>query len=264
MSHTYTSSTLVSVIMPNYNGAPYIGAAIASVQAQSYDDWELLICDDGSTDDSVQVVQALAANDARIRLITQIKQGVGYARNHAIAQANGRYIAFLDSDDVWQPHKLQVQLAFMHTNGAVFCHGWYHVMDAHERVTEIVAKTRPVVTYDDVLRGGRLDCLTLMVDRAHVHTVSFKETAQEDTVWVLDMLASGHASHVLPMVLGSYRVLAHSRSSRKLRNALDVWRILKAQPIGALYRVFCFIHYFCAKALLHTQRRRALAVSHGT
>ena len=111
----------VSIIMPAYNCAKYITESIASVTAQTYTNWELLIVDDASTDNTQQVVEALAQSDSRIKYIRLEKNsGAAVARNTAIEKADGRYLAFLDSDDLWYPEKLKKQLEFMQENGYSF------------------------------------------------------------------------------------------------------------------------------------------------
>lgn len=117
---------LVSIIMPAYNCADYIVESIRSVQSQTYRNWELIIADDKSTDGTVDIVRVMAEDDNRIRLLeTDRNLGPAAARNRAMDVANGNYIAFLDSDDVWYPDKLQKQLAFMEANGYSFTYTAY-------------------------------------------------------------------------------------------------------------------------------------------
>jgi glycosyltransferase involved in cell wall biosynthesis len=108
---------LISVVMPAYNAATYIGEAIASVQAQTYLHWELLVVDDGSTDSTAAVVVGFSRLDARVRYVYQSNAKQGRARNNGIAHAQGELIAFLDADDIWLPHKLAVQVAALTTDG---------------------------------------------------------------------------------------------------------------------------------------------------
>ena len=105
---------LVSIITPLYNSARFIEETIKSVQQQTYPNWELVIVDDASSDRSVEIVQKLASNDGRIRLFTEEKnKGAAYCRNYAIKQSQGAYVAFLDSDDLWNMNKLEEQISFM-------------------------------------------------------------------------------------------------------------------------------------------------------
>ena len=113
---------LVSIIMPCYNGACHIGEAIESVVNQTYENWQLLITDDCSTDDSVDLIKSYVQNDKRIKLFVLGKnQGAAVARNNSISKAKGRFIAFLDGDDFWLPAKLELQLDFMLKKKCAIC-----------------------------------------------------------------------------------------------------------------------------------------------
>lgn len=114
------ASPIVSVIMPCFNSAPWVEEAIRSIQAQSFEDWELLVVDDGSSDDSYQRISMLSSGDTRI-IAAQLGQrrGAVAARNHGLSMARGRYLAFCDSDDLWLPKKLELQLNEMLSHGAV-------------------------------------------------------------------------------------------------------------------------------------------------
>lgn len=118
---------LVSIIMPSYNTAKYIAAAIVSVQNQTYTNWELVVVDDCSTDDTDKVVKPLLS-DARIRYLKNEKNsGAAVSRNRALREAKGKWIAFLDSDDIWVPEKLEKQIRFMEQNGYAFTYTDYMI-----------------------------------------------------------------------------------------------------------------------------------------
>ena len=118
---------LVSIIMPSYNTAQYIGETIGSVLAQTYTNWELIIVDDCSTDHTEEVVQPFLV-DKRIRFLKNPKNsGAAIARNYALREAQGKWIAFLDSDDIWFPEKLEKQIAFMQRNGYHFSYTDYRI-----------------------------------------------------------------------------------------------------------------------------------------
>ena len=118
---------LVSIIMPSYNTAQYIADSIASVRAQTYQDWELIIVDDCSTDHTDEIVASFL-EDARIRYLkNESNSGAAVSRNRALREAKGKWIAFLDSDDLWHPEKLEKQIAFMKTNGYHFTYTDYDI-----------------------------------------------------------------------------------------------------------------------------------------
>lgn len=109
-------SPLVSIVTPAYNAAAFLSETIRSAQQQSYRQWEMLVVDDGSTDETAAVVQQYAAKDSRIRLISQANRGVSAARNNGVSEANGELIAFLDADDRWLPEKLAIHVEFMRSH----------------------------------------------------------------------------------------------------------------------------------------------------
>ena len=121
---------LVSIIMPSYNSAATILQSVESIQKQSYENWELLITDDGSQDETVGIVRKLCRDDGRIHLeVHPENRGAGEARNSSIRAARGRYIAFLDSDDLWLPTKLELQIDFMREKQAALTYTWYQRFD---------------------------------------------------------------------------------------------------------------------------------------
>lgn len=156
---------LVSVIMPNYNGARFIAETIGSVIAQTYTDWELLIVDDCSDDDSVKIVNGLAEKDPRVKLFVNEKNcGAAEARNVALRAASGKWIAFLDADDVWLPEKLQKQLDFLHENGGNFCYTSYTQIDENSSPLGIRVTGPGNLTKRKMYRCCYPGCLTVMYD----------------------------------------------------------------------------------------------------
>lgn len=121
---------LVSIITPTYNSAKYIEQTIQSVQKQTYKKWEMILVDDCSSDNTVQIIQHFIEEDHRIHLIQLNKNsGAGIARNTALSAAKGRYIAFLDSDDLWKPEKLTQQIDFMQRENVPFTFSFYDCID---------------------------------------------------------------------------------------------------------------------------------------
>ena len=119
-------SDLISIIMPSYNASKYITATIKSVQNQTYDNWELIVVDDCSTDNTVELIRKLG--DTRINVfVNERNEGAAISRNRALREAKGRWIAFLDSDDLWVPEKLEQQLKFMKEKGYAFTYTDYRI-----------------------------------------------------------------------------------------------------------------------------------------
>lgn len=130
---------LVSIITPSYNSEAFIERTIASVQKQTYTNWELLITDDCSKDNTVKLIKEIVLKDSRVKLFQlDINSGAGIARNNSIEHASGKYIAFLDSDDMWMPEKLEQQITFMENKGAALSYTSYMVVDEVDDVVGMV------------------------------------------------------------------------------------------------------------------------------
>jgi hypothetical protein len=170
-----SNNELVSIIMPSYNCGRYIETSIRSVQAQTCQEWELLVVDDGSTDDSLRTVLAMQQNDPRIRVLRQERrQGAATARNWALREARGRWIAFLDSDDQWEPTKLERQIAFMEKHGYAFSYTNYQEMDRHFQPTGILVTGPRHITRRGLYAFCWPGCLTVMYDAGKVGLVQIK------------------------------------------------------------------------------------------
>ncbi len=155
---------LVSIITPSYNCAQFIAETIDSIVSQTYPEWELLVTDDCSTDNSRDIIRGYADRDKRIRLFELDKNsGAGVARNNSIKEAKGRYIAFCDSDDRWYPDKLQKQLAFMAEKDCAFSYTSYMTCDENGENQGIVVCRRRE-TLSSMQRDDKIGCLTAMYD----------------------------------------------------------------------------------------------------
>jgi glycosyltransferase involved in cell wall biosynthesis len=161
----------VSVIMPAYNVAPYIGAAVESVQAQTFGDWELLIVDDGSTDATAETARRYAGADARIRLMQKANGGIATARNAALAVSTGTYIAILESDDVWEPDYLAAQLAVFAAHpdvDVVTANGWFLGSRLDGQLARPFPDARPQPTLATIL-GDETSIFIMSVFRRRVY-----------------------------------------------------------------------------------------------
>ena len=236
---------LVSVITPSYNCARFIEETIRSVQAQTWQNWEMVIVDDCSTDNSVEVIRNLAKTDSRIRLIEhQWNGGPAVARNIAIEHAKGRYIAFLDSDDLWLPKKLEKQIAHIDKTKAALVYG------AYQKITEAgelkgVVHPPAQVTYDDMLRSNFIGCLTAIYDRQKIGKCYMPIIAkrQDQALW-LKILKKTPAAYCLDEVLAHYRIQENSVSSNKVMAAKYQWRIYReVEQLPFWKSARCFGHY---------------------
>lgn len=216
----------VSIIMPSYNSAATIISSIQSVLRQDYIFWELLITDDCSTDNTVELVRSLASEDPRINIeINSINSGAAFSRNNSIARSTGKYIAFLDADDLWLPNKLSTQVAYMEQTGAVFTYTGYQKFSATGIGGKIIPPAR--VTYDQLLYGCVIGCLTVMFNAEKLgrQTMPLIRKRQDMGLW-LSLLKLCDAAYGLPEVLAHYRTDS-GMSQNKFNAACYQWRLYR-------------------------------------
>lgn len=225
-----TDSGLVSIITPVHNAADTLEACVKSVQRQGYSNWEMILVDDCSTDNSAQLMRTLAASDPRVQCIfLATNHGAARARNKAIEQATGRFIAFLDSDDLWLPEKLEQQLAFAAQTDAAITHTAYEWVDANGNPTGKVIQAPARLNYDQMLNYNYIGCLTGMYDMKQTGKKYFMpdiEKRQDYALW-LSILRDGHEAAFLDRVLAHYRTGRKSLSSNKWSAATYNFRLLR-------------------------------------
>ncbi len=217
----------VSILMPVFNAADTIPAAIASVQAQSEPDWELWVIDDSSQDGTAQKVQNLAATDPRIKLIRNTgPRGAAAARNTGLSAATGRYIAFLDADDTWLPEKLALQLELMVRTGAALCYSGFIARREGRRDKTIVVPDS--VTYEQLLRGNIIGCLTAMYDTSICGKVPMPliRRRHDFALW-LQLLKSHGTAYGTTQPLAILRLANGTLSSNKILAFYDTWRMYR-------------------------------------
>ncbi|WP_371400145.1 glycosyltransferase family 2 protein [Priestia megaterium] len=221
---------LVSIITPSYNCSSFIEETIQSVQIQSYCHWEMLIVDDKSEDNSVDIIKQNIEKDQRIKLISLTKNmGAAEARNAALKEAKGDYIAFLDSDDLWLPTKLEEQVAFMQRGNLAFTFTSYCLIDEQGRDMNIEVQAPDKISYKDLIGNTVIGCLTVMLDRHQVGKIQMPNIQPEDTALWLQLLRGGHQAYGLQKVLSRYRIVSNSTSRNKLKAAFRYWRLLRNQ-----------------------------------
>jgi len=235
----------VSVITPLYNCSDYIEKTIESVISQTYKDWEMIMVDDCSEDDSLTIAQRFASLDSRIKVFAlEENAGAAAARNHAIREASGRYIAFLDSDDRWLPHKLEAQLGFMQDRDVAFS------FSAYEKINELgnVVATVGVpdrVGYEDLLKVCSIGCLTAMYDTEKLGKVYMPliRKRQDLGLW-LKILKNEPYAYGLQQVLARYQLRKNSISANKLSAARYTWKLYReCERLNLFYAGYYFVHY---------------------
>jgi len=237
---------LVTIIMPVHNGEKFIAQSIESVIVQSYKDWELVIVDDASSDKSYEISLGYASIDSRIQVIkSEINLKVARARNLALSKAKGRFIAFLDSDDVWLPTKLDKQIKYMLANNVVLSYAAYYKMDESGKIFDVVGV--PLETnYKTLLKTCVIGCLTAVYDTKFIGLLEMSEmTKREDFALWLDILRSGeYVACGIQEPLGKYRVYSGQSSGRKASMALENWKLYrKIEGLGFFVATYYFINY---------------------
>ncbi|MBO7657081.1 glycosyltransferase family 2 protein [Candidatus Saccharibacteria bacterium] len=195
---------LVSIVMPAHNAADFIDDAIHSVLGQSYGNWELIVVDDASSDKTLEVVKQFG--DERIRVIKCLRNGgAAKARNRGVGASKGKFLCFLDADDLWQPDKLERQLAFMAKKDCAFSFASYVFADSKGRPNGKVVRVPETITYRQVLRSGVVLASTVMFDMSRFSKKDMEIADVKDgSVWkkVFDRVESAYGMHSVMAIKG--------------------------------------------------------------
>lgn len=239
---------LVSIIVPVYNVEKYIGETMDCVRRQSYENWELLLVEDCSTDDTLQVVEAYInrVKDERIRLLRQpVNGGAANARNAGVLQARGRFIAYLDSDDLWEPGKLACQLDFAEKKDAAFVFTGYEFADEQGRGLGKIVHVPEVMNYRQALKNTTIFTSTVMFDTRKIprELLDMPLVKSEDTALWWKVLRMGYQAYGLDENLVRYRRAGKSLSSNKVEAIRRIWNLYrKVEGLGLFQSMwnFCF------------------------
>ena len=234
----------VSIITPSYNSEKYIAETIQSVLDQTYQDWEMIIVDDVSTDNSLQIIEQYAKRDSRLKVI-RLKQNMGpaHARNRAIEEASGKYIAFLDSDDVWFPKKLEKQINFLTDYSLVVTYSAYETIDGDSKYIN-TRNIQTTITYIDMLKSNHIGNLTGIYDTEFFGKTYMKEHGHEDYILWLEILKQIKSTRGIPEPLAKYRIVSKSISSNKLKALKWQWHIYRdVEKLGIFQSAYTMIWY---------------------
>ena len=217
----------VSIITPVFNSSKFLEETITSVLDQTFTDWEWMITDDKSTDNSVEIIQKI--NDSRIQLILSDKNGgAGHARNLSLKQASGRFITFLDADDFWEPNFLEEMISFMKKENTELAYSNYARCDENLNPVIDDFKADKPVTFDNLLKTCRLSLLSSMYDSQKIGKEYFPEgSKREDHVMWLNLLKKIPVGKPLPKTMAKYRMHASSISRRKTNIMKDQYLVYK-------------------------------------
>ena len=234
----------VSIITPMYNAQQYIEKTIKSVISQTYKDWEMIIVDDVSCDDSVEIVKNYMSEDNRIVLIElQDNKGPANARNIAIKNAKGKYIAFLDSDDIWYENKLKKQITFMQERKLHLTYSAYDTMDQETNYINTRYIISPI-NYKSMLKSNHIGNLTGIYDIDFFGKHYFKKIGHEDYVYWLELIKNIDYTEGINEPLASYRVLENSISANKLTAMKWQWYIYrKVENLNIIQSIYNFVFY---------------------
>lgn len=236
---------LVSIITPTYNAARFIGETIRSALIQTHQSFELLVADDASRDGTPELIERLASDDPRVRLLRHAEnRGPAAARNTALEASRGQFIAFLDSDDLWLPEKLKIQLHFMREAGAAISYTSYSRISARGELISGPVLIPRTLDYVRLLKNTAIATSTAIVDRTQVGPFQMINTYYDDYALWLTLTRRGHVAHGLQQDLMRYRVVSGSVSRNKLRSARHVWEIYRSvERLPLRMALWCFAHY---------------------
>ena len=232
----------VSVIVPVYNAAAFIADTITSVLKQDHTDIELLLVDDGSADESMEVMKKFESEKVRILTNTE-KKGAAGARNTGIKAATGRYIAFIDADDLWLGNKLSKQIEFMQEGDKAFSFTGYEFADETGRGLGKIVRVPERISYKEALKNTTIFTSTVMFDTAKLSKddILMPYVKSEDTATWWKVLKMGHDAYGLDESLTMYRRIGRSLSSNKLEAIRRIWNLYrKVEHLNIFYSIYCF------------------------
>lgn len=243
---------VISIIMPCYNAGLFISDSINSVIGQTFPHWELLIVDDCSSDDSVKIINQYIKADNRIKLFSiERNSGTAYIpRNLGVENAIGDYIAFLDTDDIWLPEKLEKQIQLIKKKDATLVYSFYEKINIDGIRNNRIVKTPLEVNYKQLLTGNIIGCLTAIYSVKKIGKVYFPAAKHEDYIMWLDILKKDDIAYCIPEVLALYRVGQSSLSSDKRQTWKWTWNIYRKYENLSIIKSAYYFSLYAMKALI--------------
>ena len=240
---------LVSIITPAFNCEKMVLETYNSIKKQTYKNWEWVITEDCSNDHTFDMLQKLALQDQRIKLFRNVSNsGAAVSRNNSIRNANGDYLAFIDSDDLWSIHKLETQLKYMLDNKVDFTFTQYNIIDENgEPKGKVVDShiSKPICYSDMLRKKATLGCSTVMLRNGCISDLSMPliRTGQDYALW-LKILKTGIFAYPIMQVLTSYRITPNSISRNKFKKAFRQWEIYRRiESLSFFCSCYCFAFY---------------------
>ena len=250
---------MVSVVMPTFNCEKYIAQTIESVLSQTYTDFEILVIDDCSSDNTVDLVKKIS--DPRIKLfVNDVNKGTAFSRNLAISESKGEYIAFLDGDDLWEPTKLEQQISFMKKNDISFSYTQYDEINEDGTPRNIVISGPKVVKHNRMKRMCYPGCLTVMYKKSVYPDLSIPNDIRKRNDYALWLKLSTKVNcYLLPNVLAHYRrrnsSISSGKKSKLLKYHADVFsKVLNYNKIHSWYRALVNVVFYFYKKLIYRRK----------
>ena len=245
MEKTYLEDT-VSVIIPVYNAARFLDRTLGSIFAQTYKNIEIVLVDDCSKDESAEIIARYQKEHPEVVYhLQETNQGAAVARNTALELAKGRYVAFLDSDDMWYPEKIERQITLMKEKDAAFCYTAIEMVNNDDEVVKKKRKVKEKIDYRFLLHNTMIATSSVLIDRKKTgdFRMPLRRGGQDYATWLM-LLRDGTVAYGINEALVKYRVGNSSLSSNKFKSIKQVWQIQtqdeKIGKISALFHVFCF------------------------
>jgi teichuronic acid biosynthesis glycosyltransferase TuaG len=234
------NQALVSIVMPAYNCEKYVVEAINSVLAQTYRNWELLVLDDGSKDKTLQIIEEFSQKDSRIKALPNGKNmGVSATRNRGIELASGEWIAFLDSDDMWKPEKLEKQFEIVEKEAAEFLFTGSSYINEEGEPYKGIFEVPEKITYKKLRNQNVISCSSVLVKKKYFEHIKMeKDEMHEDYAVWLRILKTGVTAFGVNEPLLIYRISRNSKSGNKMKTVkmtYKVFRFVGINPIGSAY-----------------------------
>ena len=242
---------MISIVMPAYNAGETIRQSLESVVIQSYTDWELIIVDDCSDDDTIEIVESFKKENEKYEvklLVNPENRGVAYSRNRGIKEASGEWIAFLDSDDIWTSDKLQKQMVLIRdkgiSEGLVFTGSSF--ITGKDTKIDFILRVPSEIRKDELLKQNLISCSSVLVSRSLMIKNSFPENIKsihEDfAVWI-NILGDIPCAYGIDEQLMVYRVSDKSKSGKKTKAAIMNWNTYRYVGLGFTESIYEMIHY---------------------
>lgn len=254
-----TDYGLVSIIMPNYNGEKFLRETIDSVLAQTYQNWEILLVDDCSTDSSLEIAQSFG--DGRIRIFQNEQNGgAAVSRNYALREAKGKWIAFLDSDDLWRPEKLERQLKFMAENNYHFSYTEYSHMDEQSQPLGVRVTGPRKISKFKMFCYDYMGCLTVMYDAETVGLIQVEPSLKSRNDYAMWLKVCKRCKcYLLREDLAEYRIrrnsLSHSGLKKSIRNQYRLFRVGEGMcAVRALFHTAVNMFFGVLKKLIYVRK----------